>query len=57
MARWLAFLGPLVVKNPAAKQETWVRYLGQKDPLEKDKATHSRIPTWEIPWTEKPVHL
>ena len=25
------------------------RSLGQKDPLEKDMATHSRILAWEIP--------
>ena len=57
MARWLAFLGQLVVKNPAAKQETWVRYLGQEDPLEKEKATHSSILAWKIPWTEEPGGL
>ena len=27
-------------KNPAAMWETWVRFLGQEDPLEKGKATH-----------------
>ena len=53
MTRWLAFLGQLVVKNPAARQETWVRYLGQEDPLEKEMATHFSILAWEIPWTEK----
>ena len=26
--------------------------LGQKDPLEKEMATHSSILAWEIPWTE-----
>ena len=31
------------VKNPSAMQETWVRSLGWKDPLEKGKATHSSI--------------
>ena len=35
-------------------QETWVRSLGQEDPLEKGKATHSSIFAWEIPWTEEP---
>ena len=30
-------------------QETWVRFLGQKDPLEKGMATHSIILAWEIP--------
>ena len=35
-------------------QETWVRSLGQKDPLEKGMATHSTILAWRIPWTEEP---
>ena len=42
-----------MVKNLPAKQETWVRSLGQEDPLEKEMATHSSIPAWEIPWTEE----
>ena len=29
------FWASLVVKNPPAKQETWVRSLGQEDPLKK----------------------
>ena len=40
-----------LVKNPPAMQETWVRSLGGKDPLEKGKATHSSILAWRIPWT------
>ena len=32
-------------------QETWVRLLGQEDPLEKEMATHSSLLAWEIPWT------
>ena len=32
----------------------WVQFLGQEDPLEEKKATHSSILTWEIPWTEEP---
>ena len=42
-----------MVKNPPAMQETWVLSLGQEDPLEKGKATHSSILAWRIPWTEK----
>ena len=38
-------------------QETWVRSLGQEDPLEKEMATHSNILAWEILWTEKPGEL
>jgi len=34
-------------------QEMQVLTLGWEDPLEKEMATHSRIPAWEIPWTEK----
>ena len=32
-----------IVKNPPAMQETRVQSLGQEDPLEKGKATHSSI--------------
>ena len=35
----------------------WVWPLGQKDPLEKGMAIHSRILAWEIPWIEKPSEL
>ena len=45
------------VKNPPAMQETWVRSLGQEDPLEKEMAIHSSILTWRIPWTEEPGGL
>ena len=38
-------------------QETWVRSLGQEDPLEKGMATHSSILAWKIPWTEDPGGL
>ena len=34
-------------------QKTWVRLLGQEDPLEKGIATHSSILAWRIPWTEQ----
>ena len=37
--------------------ETWVRSLGQEDPLEKEMATHSSILVWRIPWTEEPGGL
>ena len=40
-----------LAKNLPAMQETWVRSLGWEDPLEKGKATHSRILAWRIPWT------
>ena len=38
-------------------QETWVRSLGQEDPLEKEIATHFSILAWRIPWTEEPGGL
>ena len=38
-------------------QETWVRFLGQEDPLEEGMATHSSILTWKILWTEEPGGL
>ena len=38
-------------------QETWVWSLIWKDPLEKEMATHSSIPAWEIPRTEDPGGL
>ena len=40
-----------LVKNLPAMQETWIRSLGWEDPLEKGKATHSRILAWRTPWT------
>ena len=45
------------VKNLPAKQETWVQFLGQEDPLEEGMATHSSILAWEIPWTEAAGNL
>ena len=41
------------LKRLPAMQETWVRSLGQEDPLEKEMATHSSILAWRIPWTEE----
>ena len=42
-------------KESACK--TQVGSLGQKDPLEKEKATHSSILAWRIPWTKDPGGL
>ena len=36
-------------------QETMIRSLGQKDPLEEGMATHFSILAWRIPWTEEPT--
>ena len=49
MAQW--------VKNLPAMQETRVRSLGQRDPLEEEMTTHSSILAWEIPWTKEPGRL
>ena len=49
--------GNAIVKNLPAMQETWVQFLGQEDPLEKEMATHSSILNWRIPWTLEPGGL
>ena len=46
-----------MVKNLPAMWETWVRSLGQEDPLETEMATHSSTLAWRIPWTEEPGGL
>ena len=33
------------------------RSLARENPLEKEMAAHSSIPTWRIPWTEEPGGL
>ena len=38
-----------MVNNLPALWETWVRSLGQEDPLEKGMATHSSVLAWRIP--------
>ena len=45
------------LKHLPAMWETWVRSLGQEDPLEKEMATPSSILAWRIPWTEEPDGL
>ena len=47
-------------KEPACqcrRQEMQVQSLGQEDPLEEDKETHSSFLAWGIPWTEEPDGL
>ena len=46
-----------MVKNLPAMQETHIKSLGWKDPLEKGMATYSSILAWKIPWTEEPGGL
>ena len=45
---WASLVAQLV-KNLPAMWETWVRSLGQEDPLEEGMATHSSILAWRIP--------
>ena len=42
------------VKRLPAMWESWVRSLGQEDPLEKEMATHSSTLAWKILWMEEP---
>ena len=67
----LGYLGPffveyalffLVAQNLAAMQETWVRYLGWEDSLEKGMAIHPSILAWRIPrivspWDHKESYI
>ena len=48
-----ASLGAQLVKSLLAMRETWVQSLGQEEPLEKGKGTHSNI----LAWTEEPGRL
>ena len=42
-----------MVKRLSTMRETWVRSLGQEDPLEKEMAAHSSTLAWKIPWMEE----
>ena len=53
----IVFLVAQTVMKLPTMQETWVRFLGQKDPLEEVMATHSSILAWRISWTEEPGGL
>ena len=57
---FLSLRAPVVaqtVTNLPAMQETQVRSLGGKDPLEKELANQSSILAWRTPWTEEPERL
>ena len=45
---WTSLVAQMV-KNPPAKQESWVQFPGWEDPLEEGMATHSSILAWRIP--------
>ena len=54
------FLSGSVGKNLPAMQEMQVmrvQSLGQEDPVEEGRATHSSILAWRTPWTEEPGGL
>ena len=60
MSIYMASQLVLVVKNPPAtavdiRDVGSIPRLGR--PSEKSMATHSKIPAWRIPWTEKPGGL
>ena len=57
LGRSLCFPHSLIGKESACNAETWVRVLGQEDPLEKKMAIQSSILAREIPWTEEPGGL
>ena len=46
---WASLVAQLV-KNLPAMQETWILTQGLEDPLEKGKATNSRILAWRNSW-------
>ena len=45
----LSYVVAQMVKNPPTMQETWIQFLDQEEPLEKEMATHSSILAWRIP--------
>ena len=44
-----------MLKTLPTMQETWVRSLGQEDPLEEERATHSSILAWRIHGQRSPA--
>ena len=44
----LASLVAQMVNHLSAMWETWVRSLGQEDPLEKEMSTHSSMLAWKM---------
>ena len=49
---WISLVAQMAKHLPTMR-ETWVRSLGQEDPLEKEMATHTSILAWRIPWMEE----
>ena len=54
----MGFPGGTTGKEPhLPMQETWVRFLGQEDPLEEGRAIHSSILAWRRAGQSTPVFL
>ena len=53
----MGFPGDPVVKNPPANAGDTGSIPGSGRSLEEERATHSSILAWEIPWTEEPGGL
>ena len=56
MNKTVTLLKASLVAQMVKMQETRVQPLGQEDPLEKGKATHSSILAWRIPWGHRVGH-
>ena len=56
---WASLVAQRLKHLPAMleTQELKVGSLTQEAPLEEEKATHSSILAWKIPWTEEPGRL
>ena len=54
---FMASLAAQMIKNLPALWETWVQFLGQEDPLEKEMATSSSNLAWRSPQTGEPGGL
>ena len=50
----MASLVAQMLKNLPAMKETWVQFLSQENPLEKEMAVHYSILAWKVPWTGEP---
>ena len=53
---WASLVAQKVKRLPAMR-ETWVRFLGREDPLEKETAIHRTVFAWRITWIEEPGGL
>ena len=53
----VSFAVAQMVKRVPEMRETWVRFLGGEDSLEKEMAIHSSTLAWKIAWMEEPDRL